>query len=396
MAETPAQLRRRLHMAQPKCYVCKQRMPRTHHEYALLCPVCGELNALKRRQTADLRGRVAVVTGVRIGIGHAVALKLLRDGASVIGTSRFPHDAAHRFATQPDFEVWGSRLSLLGLDLIDTRAVKRFADHAVANWPSLDILVNNAAQTIHRPAAFYRHLQGEEQKSVEELPSGIRPIVENAYGWLGNAILEASQRRELPSISGVPQALLETAETGDIPIDHFPAGQLTADGQQQDLRAVNSWSLRDEDIPLDEMLTVHAVNAIAPSVLCSGLKRLMRSSSQSDRFIVNVSSMEGIFNDGDKSGRHPHTNMAKAALNMFTATVAGDYRRDRIWINCVDPGWVSFQHAHPAQEAMRERGDPPLSMEDAAARICDPVYLAINGERPIFGRMLKDYRVISW
>src|SRR5262245_53572185 len=141
-----------------RCYTCKRPFVEVHFFYHLLCPECAALNWERRHQRADLTGRIALVTGGRIKIGHETALKLLRDGARVLVTTRFPADAESRFRTQPDFDHWADRLEVHGLDLRDVPSVESFARHVLQREPYLDVLVHNAAQTVKRPLAFYRHL----------------------------------------------------------------------------------------------------------------------------------------------------------------------------------------------------------------------------------------------
>ncbi|HEX5819701.1 MAG TPA: oxidoreductase, partial [Gemmatimonadales bacterium] len=92
------------------CYVCKQDYSTIHHFYDQLCPSCSDLNFRKRTELADLRGRVALLTGGRVKIGYQAGLKLLRAGAHLLVTTRFPRDSARRYAAEPDFEEWGHRL----------------------------------------------------------------------------------------------------------------------------------------------------------------------------------------------------------------------------------------------------------------------------------------------
>jgi NAD(P)-dependent dehydrogenase (short-subunit alcohol dehydrogenase family) len=168
------------------------------------------------------------------------------------------------------------------------------------------------------------------------------------------------------------------------------------DGQQVDLRPFNSWVMKDDEVSIVEMLEVHVINAIAPFAINSRLKRLMRNFPEAGKYIVNVSSKEGQFNS-DKPWRHPHTNMAKASLNMMTRTCASEYAKHKIFMNAVDPGWISFQHPYPQVLAMQQRGvQPPFDAVDAAARICDPIYLGVNEGRYFYGKLFKDYVESQW
>jgi len=346
-----------------RCYICKGAYSAVHPFYHLLCPACAALNSGKRLQRADLAGRVALVTGGRIKIGYQTALRLLRDGARVVVTTRFPADAARRFGAEPDGAQWGDRLRVAGLDLRRLPAVEDFARDLLASEPALDILINNAAQTIKRPPEFYRHLRTAE---------GAMPQLESGP--------------ELP---------------GDLPdvVCHFPAGRYDADGQQLDTRPTNSWRLRLEEIGAVEMLEVQLVNAVAPFLLNARLKPLLMRSPFPRRFIVNVSAMEGQFARESKTVYHPHTNMAKAALNMMTRTSAADYARDGIYMNSVDTGWVTDENPHPRKTRLQEeRGFwTPLDSTDGMARIYDPIVRGLTEEaEPLFGHFLKDYAPHPW
>lgn len=344
-----------------RCYVCKQNYTEVHPFYHLLCPPCAARNTQKRFQRAELTGRVALVTGGRIKIGFQTALRLLRDGARVIITTRFPQDAVRRFAAEADAADWQHRLRIEPLDLRHLPAVEDFTRRLLATEASLDILINNAAQTIKRPPAFYQHLLDAE-------PS----------------------QRQLEGAGEGEHALM----TGD-----FPLGCYDADGQQRDTRAVNSWRLRLEDVSAVEMLEVQLVNAAAPFVLNARLKLLLMRSAFPRRFIVNVSAMEGQFARESKTVYHPHTNMAKAALNMMTRTAAAGYAQDGIYMNSVDTGWITDENPYPRRTHLQEeRGFwTPLDCLDGMARIYDPIVRGLTeADTPPFGHFLKDYDPYPW
>ena len=126
------------------CYVCKQRYTDVHPFYDQLCIACGDFNFRKRTETADLRGRVALLTGGRVKIGYQAGIKLLRAGAQLIVTTRFPRDAATRYAQEADFEEWGDRLEIFGLDLRHTPSVEDFCNHLLSSRHRLDFIISNA------------------------------------------------------------------------------------------------------------------------------------------------------------------------------------------------------------------------------------------------------------
>ncbi len=330
------------------CYTCREKFFRRHWFYEQLCVPCGDLNVIKRTESADLTGKIALVTGARVNIGYAVTLRLLRAGATVVGTTRFVANAARRYATEPDFATWCDRLHLYRLDLRHPTALSAFIDTLRDDLPHLDVLVNNAAQTVKRPATYYAPLIAEERAA---LPAPARLLLRSD---------------DLPAEAIEPNGFAD-------PIDN---------------RAVHSWVLRLDEVPLAEIAEVHMVNAVAPAALAGGLRASMRPGS----YIINVAAAEGQFAQ-TKKGTHPHTNMAKAALNMLTRSIADDYSRDGVTVISVDPGWVSDQQprTHDAARAVAI-AKVPLDLVDAAARVCDPV---VTGSQ-VRGVLLKDYRTAAW
>jgi NAD(P)-dependent dehydrogenase (short-subunit alcohol dehydrogenase family) len=396
------------------CYVCKQPYTEVHRYYDSMCQPCGDFNYAKREQSADLRGRVAVVTGARVKIGYQAALKLLRAGAQVVALTRFPVDAAARYAQEPDYPEWSDRLQVHGLDLRHTPSVELFARWLGEQLPRLDYILNNACQTVRRPAGFFRHLLEREAMGADALPDAHRgPLSQHqalCRSLLDSTPVEAAASMESQLITrtarGYPEGLVHSAALSQrryLDDDYlegealFPTGRYDEDSQQVDLRTINSWRLRLHEVETPELLEVQLVNAIAPYILNARLKPLMMRSGARDLHIVNVSAMEGQFYRTTKTDKHPHTNMAKAALNMMTRTSAPDYVRDGIHMNAVDTGWVTDED--PAIHAARKAEEgfaPPLDIIDGAARIVDPIFAGANsGEHP-WGQFLKDYKPAPW
>ncbi len=337
---------------QRRCYVCKQPFRRLHAFYHALCERCAGDNFAARSDTADLSGRRAIVTGGRIKIGFEIACSLLAAGARVTVTTRFPNDARRRFVNA---RVDPDRLDIVGLDFLDLAGVLRWVDRERAAAVPLDILINNAAQTVRRPAAYYARL---------------------ASG-------ESAERRALAGTIREAEQLL------------FPDRD-DAEGTPVDLRPHNSWVSDAGEVEPVELAEVHVVNAIVPFLIATRLRPLMARSRFPDRYVVNVSAMEGVFAYANKQPRHPHTNMAKAALNMFTRTSAPEFLRDGIYMNSVDTGWITQENPHPVEERLKQRGFcPPLDVVDGAARVLAPVFRGIRGDR-VAGAFFKDYQPAPW
>ncbi|HEX6239401.1 MAG TPA: SDR family NAD(P)-dependent oxidoreductase, partial [Polyangiales bacterium] len=391
------------------CYVCKQRFTTLHFFYDSMCARCGDFNWQKRSQTADLSGRVALITGARVKIGYQASIMLLRAGAQVIVTTRFPRDAAARYAREPDFTAWQARLSIYGLDLRHTPSVEAFAKHLLESRERLDYILNNACQTVRRPAGFYEHLMHAEQEDFARLPTAEQTLVSGYERLRAASGARGQPGRYALAERGGQQALgiTDSAALSQLALvdedlrrggELFPGGQLDADLQQVDLRERNSWRLSLSEVSAVELLEVQLVNAVAPFILNARLKPLMLRSGKRDLHIVNVSAMEGQFYRSFKTDKHPHTNMAKAALNMMTRTSAADYVQDGIHMNSVDTGWVTDEDAAEiAARKTREQGfHPPLDIVDGAARIVDPIFAGVNSGKHVWGLFLKDYAPTHW
>ena len=369
------------------CYVCKQTFTAIHHFYDQLCPECAAFNFAKRTALADLRGRTALLTGGRVKIGYQAGLKLLRAGARLLVTTRFPRDSAARYAREPDFEQWNNRLEIFGLDLRHTPSVEAFCRTLLATHDRLDFIINNACQTVRRPPAFYAHMMEAELHSLHRMPEPVRRLLGDGV----STTVALPHAALLSQIELLPEERLAQDSL-------FPRGQLDQDLQQVDLRDGNSWRLTLADVSSVELLEVQLVNAIAPFIINARLKPLMTRTDNRDKHIVNVSAVEGQFYRNNKTTRHPHTNMAKAALNMMTRTSAADYQQDGIHMNSVDTGWVTDEDTIElaARKVRDHRFHPPLDIVDGAARIVDPIITGISTGEHVWGQFLKDFKPTDW
>ncbi|WP_060881163.1 SDR family NAD(P)-dependent oxidoreductase, partial [Streptomyces scabiei] len=354
-----------LHRSQ-HCYVCKASYRHVDSFYHRLCPECAADNTARRALSTDLSGRRVLLTGGRVKIGFQLALMMLRDGADLLVTSRFPHDTVRRFRAEPGAGKWLDRLTVVAVDLRDPRQVLGLCEQLRQEGEPLDILVNNAAQTVRRPPESYALLAGAE---LDALPEGAR----QAPGFTPMRMLENGA-------AALPVALREADEAGLLP-DPSPE---------------NSWSARLGSLDPAEVLETQLVNSLAPALLCDRLLPLLLSAPRPRRYVVNVTAVEGRFAVRNKTAGHPHTNMAKAALNMLTRTSAAELADRGVHMCAVDTGWITDENPAPKKQRMARAGfRTPLDIVDGAARVYDPIVRGEAGD-PVSGVFLKDYREAEW
>jgi len=381
------------------CYICKQPYTQVDAFYHQLCPDCAARSHTKRDARTDLTGRRALLTGGRAKIGMYIALRLLRDGAHTTITTRFPRDAVRRFTSLPDSADWIHRLKVVGIDLRDPAQVIGLADSVAATGP-LDILINNATQTVRRSPGAYQPLVDAE---LAPLPTGPLPELVT-FGHTNDPHPQALARSVtahpiLAAAAAAADELTEQAMTaGSSSLQRLAAGTaIDAGGLLPDLADENSWTQHVQEVDPLEMLEVQLANTTAPFILVSRLRPAMAAAAARRTYVVNVSAMEGVFGRGYKGPGHPHTNMAKAAVNMLTRTSAREmFESDGILMTSVDTGWITDERPHATKVRLAEEGfHAPLDLVDGAARVYDPIVRGEAGE-DIFGVFLKDYAPGSW
>ena len=301
-------------------------------------------------------------------------------------TTRFPRDAARRYSDEDDSGEWWSRLAIVGADFRSPAEVLA-CSNVIADRGPVDILINNAAQTIRRPDGAYAVLEdGEQRISAPQLDAAIA-----RHGRFSHEAISSPS----PG-SALPNADLQVDSGGALEVmGNLPQlGAIDPSGLLIDTLSKNSWSKKLGEIDVMEMLEVQLCNVVAPFLLVSSL--IAHSSERRSRYVVNVSATEGQFSRRYKSASHPHTNMAKAALNMLTRTSAGELAKHGVYMTSVDTGWVTDERPFPLQQAMKKAGfQPPLDVVDGAARIYHPIVAGESG-KPLWGVLLKHYRKVRW
>ncbi len=374
------------------CYICKKQHTVVDAFYHQLCPECAAFSHAKRDARTDLTGRTALLTGGRAKIGMYIALRLLRDGAHTTITTRFPNDAVRRFAAMEDSADWLHRLRIIGIDLRDPAQVVALADTVAAQGP-LDILINNAAQTVRRAPGSYSALVEAERSAPPEL-AHVDVVTFDRVSDAHPAALAGSLADHQ-----TPHALTELALTArSASPERIAAGTaIDAGGLLPDTAPINSWTQRVHEVDAMELLEVQLCNQTAPFILVSRLRPAMAASPARRKYVVNVSAMEGQFGRRYKGPGHPHTNMAKAALNMLTRTSSAEMlEQDGILMTAVDTGWITDERPHPTKLRLAEEGfHAPLDLVDGAARVYDPIVRGEAGE-DLHGCFLKDYAPSEW
>lgn len=413
---------------QLNCYICRLRIHKPHRIFSAMCEPCGEFNlagsSASLPHNLRLDGRTALVTGARINLGFHVVLRLLRCGASVIASTRYPRDAVARYEEQPDSAEWMDRLRVVGADFRtanDAFALVGQIRSVLQEWGrGLDLLINNAAQTLTdsvemeeaavtretalRGRAMPMLAEGSYEARVWRGASGnnvLKGATPGDHNWdkTGDVLIPAKEAASETiglkiSTLGINAGVEEVTGTGDIIKRPEPS----------------SWVQSLSDIPYEDVITAHSINTFVPLILIRELLPLMDHRNHGDPtqghtgHIINVSSREGIFEasprHGAKNGKHVHTNMSKAGLNMITETEASTaWQKYRVCMNTVDPGYMS---AAPEYEKAYG-GERPLSWEDGAGRVLWPIAMGeeikgADSEKsrmgPIWGRFLKHYGAV--
>ncbi|MEU0539775.1 SDR family NAD(P)-dependent oxidoreductase [Nocardia sp. NPDC005978] len=374
------------------CYICKQKYTRVDAFYHQLCPECAARSHAKRDARTDLSGKRALLTGGRAKIGMYIALRLLRDGAHTTVTTRFPNDAIRRFTAQPDSADWLHRLRIVGIDLRDPAQVVALADDVAAQGP-LDILINNAAQTVRRSTGSYSALVEAENGP---LPAGELPDV-ISFGKTMQAHPASITASLTPTLTGADITDLALIAGSATPERISQGVAIDAGGLVPDLAHTNSWVQTVAEVDATELLEVQLCNSVAPFILISRLRPAMAAAAGRRKYVVNVSAMEGVFGRAYKGAGHPHTNMAKAALNMLTRTSAREmFEADNILMTAVDTGWITDERPHYTKIRLAEEGfHAPLDLVDGAARVYDPIVRGEDGD-DVYGVFLKDYESSAW
>ena len=417
------------------CYICKKKLGTNNISkfYGSMCQKCGDYNYSFRTMQLDFKGRIAVVTGGRIKIGFYIVKKLLSYGCQVITTSRFPNDTLNKYKEDPDYDLWKNNLIIYPIDFRLFQSTVKFVNYIKDNFSHIDFLINNAAQTVRRNTEYYEYLLPIEIKKLPKEDDN--KIIKNEYLELekelsgklikeeGSGSLKKEEITKKYEKKHILKSLVSLLKKNNDPETEelLPLSVITSqikimeeneqsriyimgnDGQPYDFsKGKNSWNLELDEISFQEFTEVQIINAWTPYYLCAKLKPMMMKSPFPDKYIVNVTAVEGIFNHFKRT-THVHTNMAKAALNMLTRTCGKYLEKDKIYMTCVDTGWVS--HMNEMNKIIEgenkdysefEMANVPLDELDGAMRVLHPIIEGIKNKNYLFGILLKDYVKSKW
>merc|ERR1740121_220173 len=234
---------------------------------------------------------VCVVTGGRVRIGFAIVLKLLRAGAFVLTTTRYPNDCVRRFASEQDYEMWRKRLEVCGpVELCDLKLVEKFCDHLVSRFPRIHVLINNAAQTLTRPEGWHERMADLDVSAAATLSDDMKALLQPPLQGIASicapplTAVPASKAEEVLSAAG--SKWQEAAEQ----LKDFPDGGLDESRQPLDLSAANSWSRRLGQVSTLELLQTLAANTAAPFIMISRLTPIIAPAAGTESYghIINV------------------------------------------------------------------------------------------------------------
>jgi NAD(P)-dependent dehydrogenase (short-subunit alcohol dehydrogenase family) len=400
-----------------KCYICKENftLDNIHKFYGNLCTKCGDHNYSYRTLQLDLSGRIAIVTGGRVKIGYYISTKLLSYGCKVIITTRFPKDSLLKYQQDPDYEKWKDNLIIYPIDFRIFESTIKFINYIKENFTHIDILINNAAQTLRRTSTYYNYLLPIETKEVNK--ENDKKIVKEDYVSIQNSNPKILDNKPEILNSLIPSENKKNFEFQEILPLSVIASQIKimeekyqpsvtmmgSDGQPYDFAGgKNSWNFEFDEIPFQEFTEVQIINAWTPYYLCAKLKPLMEKSPFQDKYIVNVTAVEGMFNHYKRT-THVHTNMAKAALNMFTRTCGKYLKNIGIYMTCVDTGWVNYMDEMTKLIDENEKElfenkftNIPLDELDGAMRVLQPIIEGIKNKNYLYGILLKNYTTSVW
>ncbi|KAF9445281.1 NAD(P)-binding protein [Macrolepiota fuliginosa MF-IS2] len=393
-----------------QCYICRFFITSPHPLYPSLCHPCGDFNlsssVISLPQNLRLQGKTVVVTGGRVNLGFHIALSLLRCGAFVIVTTRYPQDARTKYLEERDNVEWKDRLKIVGADF---RAVRDVFDlvaevkGTLKTWGSekLDILINNAAQTLTGSLE-------KEQASIHRE----RILLENAGATNDNSILVAETQYQ-PRIRGgqsIPYITDQRVEGLVESIPHVEGSEPPTNSPEVTSTFKSSWVQDISGTPYEDVISAHGVNTFAPFILLRELLPLLKGvptsrppsphgSVRPRAYVINVSCRKGVpqrnRNSAAKDGHHFRTNMSKAALNMLTETEAAKtWKKDKVAINAVDPGCLS---ADPMCAWLVGRNGQvyPMDWEDGAARVLWPVAKGKAEGVAIWGKFLRHFTQVD-
>ena len=349
-----------------KCYECKKTYNYSLPDYKFHCLNCGIKNWKWREEKVNLSGYTFFITGIRVKIGFSTALRLLRSGSIVIGTTRYPNFALYNYSKEYDFEIWKSRLIIIQADFLNLDSVYDMLD--IIDQFRINGFINMAFRTI-RPSEYYtdsvNQIESELKKNVKFIEN------QNSNINITNSNINNSENKSIQIKPNTTKYFTDLNQLNTSQIIKYKPNQSVIINKFNDVQEIpheNSWEQTIDQVEPKEIVECIAINQLVPTLIINKIKTKLIGPN---KFIIHVGSFEGQF-DTSKSNKHIHTNMCKSALNMLIRSLEED-PDPNLHVHTINPGYVTGAKINPIGHEF------PLSMEDGASRITWPIYQVSKG-----------------
>ncbi len=323
------------------CYICRKPY-NTSLFFAgkqEMCYSCGIKNYQIIKTKANMTDQIIYVSGCRHTVGYQIALNILRNGGSVIGSSRYPNCALMNYQKESDWDEFKDRLKIIFCDFKNIASV----DNLMLNLKNLNIngFINNAFQTVRT--------SNEYNDKVLKL--------ENKLGSSKN--LNNSSNTDASSNS-------------NIEIDKFLSDNEIRFDSNNNIKTVldmkTQWTQTLSQMDANEIMENNMINQIVPTLLFKKILEYFTSCYNPNKkyWLINVNSTEAFH----QTPTHIVTGMNKIAMDNLIDRIRIGLPDNIICYNA-DPGFVT---------GVLNSNDKPLDSLDGAIRVLYPMMQVLNNK----------------